>query len=346
MEGKVITLHTDDADLADALDRALRRAGAEVLHAADVRTTVDLVTSHITDLVILDERSCTPRAFGAAEFAGVPVIALFDDGGASPFVRLVCDREIDHAMPITARPDAVAVAARRILGGASGARAYLRDRADFVATRVTGAEDRDTVIDELRGFLAACGIGNRKAAALATVADELITNAVYNAPRDASLRPLYAHRSRTDKIVLAPHEVVDVLYGFDGRDVVISVADRFGSLTRADLRRCLRRCAGTDQIEHKDGGAGIGLFTTLMTCDQLSFDLIPGTRTEVIAVVRVDRRRTRATSGHALHLYGAAVAPVLDAIPAPVVLSESFKIDLRGYFTDGFAPATRAPTQH
>src|SRR5436309_2467655 len=76
------------------------------------------------------------------------------------------------------------------------------------------------------------GVHPRLANLFCTVADEFVTNSVYNAPRDREGKSRFAHLSRTQEVVLAPGEEALVKLCCDGRRLGISVTDSFGSLTR------------------------------------------------------------------------------------------------------------------
>ena len=68
------------------------------------------------------------------------------------------------------------------------------------------ADQRDELVEVICNYLAEIGCNRRVATQLATLADELVTNAIYNAPRDGSGRPLYAGTSRREKVQLKPGE--------------------------------------------------------------------------------------------------------------------------------------------
>jgi hypothetical protein len=126
--------------------------------------------------------------------------------------------------------------------------------------------------------------------AIASITDELLTNAVYHAPTDETGEYKYAHVDRQTKIVLESDEEASLSFGSDGYTLAISVVDNFGSLTLSRIRSHLLACVASNQIEQKAGGAGIGLCSVLQQCDELIVNIDPGRRTEMIALI--DLRRT------------------------------------------------------
>jgi hypothetical protein len=134
------------------------------------------------------------------------------------------------------------------------------------------------------------GLGERKLSLLTTVAEELTTNALYDAPVDERQKARHAALSRSDHVELLPTEQIRVTLASDGRRVGISVEDPFGSL-KADtvveyLAKCFRRNSG-DQIDRKQGGAGLGLFYAFNSLSHFVVNIEPRKRTEVIGLIEV-----------------------------------------------------------
>lgn len=115
-----------------------------------------------------------------------------------------------------------------------------------------------------------------------TVASELLTNAFYNAPQDASGRPLQPDRAAAS--FAEDSHSVDLSYGDDGDHVWIRVKDSYGSFNREKLIKHLLTCANRDKLVVKqgEGGAGIGLFMVFRWASELVFIFEPGKQTSVI----------------------------------------------------------------
>jgi hypothetical protein len=171
---------------------------------------------------------------------------------------------------------------------------------------ITCADDRDRAVATMGHFARALEVGDDLEQRIANITDELVTNAVYNAPRLPDGRPRYAHIDRREKIQLEPHEHAVLQWGCDGRYLALSVADRFGSLrgetVAGYLKKCFRR--GSDQIDQKPGGAGLGLYMMFTSVTQLVFNVAPGRRTEVIALfyIRSESRGFK-RSGRSLNVF-------------------------------------------
>lgn len=346
MLGKAAILYSADKAGARRVAACLRAAGNDVLRLAEVRAAVELIEAQAVDIIFLDHDNA-PDATAVLEAAAgrTPVVALSKAPDASVLLDLVCERGVDNLVARRGGKDGdrtafdtteIVVTAEKILRqDLFGLRKYVSGFGIELSTiEVRGAEDRETVVACVQDYVRNLGAGRELSATLGTVADELVTNAIYNAPVDADGRPRYAALDRREKIVLRPDEYVIVEFGSDGRTFGLAVTDRFGRLTRDGLRQGLRRClTAADPIEQKPGGAGLGLYTVLNSCNQLIINVAPDLCTEVIALVVVDGRMHEVRSaGHSLHLF--IVPPAggtsQDGVPEPsVMISDSMRLDLR-----------------
>ncbi|MBC7793634.1 MAG: hypothetical protein H7Z43_07985 [Clostridia bacterium] len=154
---------------------------------------------------------------------------------------------------------------------------------------VHGSKDKGPLVEELETYLRDIGCNKRLATSARTVADELIMNAVYNAPVDGAGVPKYASRSRSEGVMLEPNERAQLSYACDGRYLALSVADRFGRLRRETVVNYLRRCfvGGEAQIEDKDGGAGLGLYYIFESLNHFVVNIAPNQKTEIIGLIDI-----------------------------------------------------------
>jgi CheY-like chemotaxis protein len=122
-----------------------------------------------------------------------------------------------------------------------------------------------------------------------SVADELITNAVYNAPICPEGQHRYSALSRTVPVQLEAQQQVSLELAFDGHRLALAVTDPFGSLTPSTVLRSLTNCfqEGSLQINVGSGGAGMGLFYSLTSVSQMIINIQPGVRTEMIGILDV-----------------------------------------------------------
>ena len=115
------------------------------------------------------------------------------------------------------------------------------------------------------------------------VADELLSNAVHNAPIDERGEHFRKDVARNIEIDLAGRDTVQLRWGCDARYLAIEITDQYGSIDRNTILRALAK----DSIRETGAGAGMGIALAYRSCDHLVFNLAPGKRTEIIALVDV-----------------------------------------------------------
>jgi len=149
--------------------------------------------------------------------------------------------------------------------------------------------EKETLIDDVRAFASNASIQTRMVEMFCTVADELLTNAIYNAPVDEHRAPRFAHLPRTHEVVLGDGERVAIEMQCDGRRLGIAVDDPFGSLSAEKvldyLAKCFRR--GEDQVDQKAGGAGLGLYYVFEALSHFVVNVAKGQRTEMIGLMDI-----------------------------------------------------------
>src|SRR5213075_1170337 len=120
--------------------------------------------------------------------------------------------------------------------------------------------------------------------------------AVFNAPVDGQGAHIHSNDVRTDGRALSNshRDRVTLRYACDARYLAIEVNDSYGSLDRATILRCLTKASSRtrDKVSMNTRGAGIGLATVYGSCNHLVFNLDPGIRTQVIALIDVRFRPT------------------------------------------------------
>ncbi len=153
------------------------------------------------------------------------------------------------------------------------------------SSRLKSLAARQTALEELETYMRPLEVPRSLNAAILTVADELMMNAIFNAPIDASGAPKYKERSRSEDLQLEPHEEVKFKYCCDGKYMFLSVEDNFGMLERETIMRYIGSglLKQKGHMEEKAYGAGLGLFMVFSSINQLTFNVERGRRCEIIA---------------------------------------------------------------
>jgi hypothetical protein len=169
-----------------------------------------------------------------------------------------------------------------------GLEKYLSWGAVAGETEVAGTDDRLRAIGELGRDVERMQIGRRQQAAVMLAADELVLNAIHNAPVDERGGHYLRELPRDQTRALVGRERPKLRWGCDGRWFAVSVRDSYGSAEPATLLRYVAKSlARRGQVRSEGAGAGIGLAMTFQAVTQLVFDVDPGRLTEAIALVDV-----------------------------------------------------------
>lgn len=178
-----------------------------------------------------------------------------------------------------------------------GLQKYLLWGVEPYCVKIKDSRLKQDYINEVATYAQSLGCNERTIELIETIVDEVVTNAIYNAPRTADGAPKYAKRSRREHVVLEDDEIAELQFACDGDYIAIAQIDPFGSLTQdtvvSYLNRCLAR--GPDQFSEASGGAGIGLFRVFQSLSKFVVNIDPGKKTEVIALIdlRLSMKRFR-----------------------------------------------------
>jgi hypothetical protein len=160
-----------------------------------------------------------------------------------------------------------------------GAEPHTRELAD--------AAERATVVEELARDVRAFGLGPRVASMASLVGDELLSNALFDAPIDADGHRFRTRDARNRSRPLAGRERVVLRYACDARYLAIEVTDYVGSLDRTTILEYLARSTRPARVDLEGSGAGMGIALSYSCCSQLVYNLSHGNRTQVIGLIDV-----------------------------------------------------------
>lgn len=187
-----------------------------------------------------------------------------------------------HPMPVLGEELTVTVQ-KLIRGDLFGCEKYLLWGTELNTHTITRASQRARLVEQIADDVRARGQSARVASMARLVADELISNAVHNAPVDRDGQHFRKELPRDGEIELDDKHAVRLRWGSDARYLALEVCDQFGSLDRDTILKSLAKNAVSDV----GAGAGMGLALSYRSCDHLVFNLSPGKRTEIIALIDV-----------------------------------------------------------
>jgi hypothetical protein len=198
----------------------------------------------------------------------------------------------------------LAMLARRLQGVATPPLAAYLDWGFTAADiEVRDSADREAATAKIQAFVGALQVPRRIAEMFAELGDELIMNAIYDAPVDGHGRPKYAS-DRKAEVVLAAHERPVMRIATDGSWLALQIRDPFGRLERRHVFEGLARGLAGGEMDHSHGGAGLGMMMCHNCSTAMFFDVVANRHTEVTALFELDvNLREFRTSAKSLHFW-------------------------------------------
>ncbi len=146
-------------------------------------------------------------------------------------------------------------------------------------------QEKSLVISQVSEFAELMGVRRKYRESIEQCVDEMLMNALYDAPVDEHGQPLFSDIPTKTRISLRVEQKVVVQYACDGKRFAVSVRDAFGTLERGTVLRYLHKCLHAEQqIDRKVGGAGLGLYLMMNSASTVLFNVLPGVATEVVCV--------------------------------------------------------------
>lgn len=167
---------------------------------------------------------------------------------------------------------------------------------------LASASRREERFDRMRDFFSKQGLSTRTILTVTDVVEELVTNALYDAPVEAGFFKKAV--PRTEDVDLPPERACEISYGIEAGNIFLRIRDTFGALTRARLLSVLNRCS-TDAValDESRGGAGLGMWRVLSAASTISITVVPGRLTEILVRIATKQGRIVAKQLLAVHLY-------------------------------------------
>lgn len=172
-----------------------------------------------------------------------------------------------------------------------GLEKYLTWGVDVQTKLVKASGEREPLRDEMCAYFKKMGVRSSILERVNAVSEELLMNAIYDAPTDSLGKPLFNHLPRSTAVMLESHHQSKLCYATDGVFLAVSVIDPFGALTKEVIFRYLDSCyKGQANINENSGkgGAGRGLHQIVENSDLTIFNVKKGVRTEVVCLFYVE----------------------------------------------------------
>jgi CRP-like cAMP-binding protein/nitrate reductase NapAB chaperone NapD len=186
---------------------------------------------------------------------------------------------------------------KMISGNIFGLEKYLNWGAEIKQFEIHDSQKRGELNDKIMAELAEMGVRGPLRNRCQVVIEELLMNAIYDAPIDAQGNPLHNNKSRKEHVVLTKDQGAKLKFATDGILLAVSVEDPFGGFKKETVLRYLAHNyeGKTENISEAEGkgGAGKGLFMITENSDLVVFNVSPKIKTEVIALFDLDPDKDR-----------------------------------------------------
>tara|TARA_R110002096_G_scaffold408075_1_gene606921 strand:+ start:12613 stop:13572 length:960 start_codon:yes stop_codon:yes gene_type:complete len=297
MYGKRILFFDPDTKTCKAAARALTATRSDVDFATNLEGMTTLLAAGTYDLIMAARDLEAPAK----------MLDLFDrikaESPSTLFVMHATESTQDYMPVLLERPylrnliaknedplepeELIVTAEKLLRNDIFGLNKYLRWGVEPLSITLRESQRKADYVRQVTDYASRLGCNSRTVELVNGIADELVTNAIFNAPVDASGKAKYRHHKRSESLILDEDEAATLEFACDGDFMAVSISDPFGSLKQDTVIEYLNRCLvkGPKQISEDSGGAGLGLYRVFQSVSKFVINLEPGVRTEVISLV-------------------------------------------------------------
>jgi CheY-like chemotaxis protein len=309
IEGRNVLVAESNTKLRNMMKIALGGTGVKVEIAKSVEEVKTLLTSQSFSILFLSANMLEVADFVAQEKINIKIVLLTEEESKSyiskiksyPFLsNIITTTEDDRNSNIKSISTTVK---KMTTGDIFGLEKYLNWGVEVKEIDFTDSAERNNINEKVLSILADVGIKNSIRTRAQIVIEELLMNAIYDAPVDQQGTPLHNHKSRRERVILEDYQKGKIRFATDGLYLAISVEDPFGVFKKETIFQYLE--GNYTGKEHPDleaegkGGAGKGLYLITENSDLVIYNIAPQTKTEVIVLFELDSQKDkRATSLH------------------------------------------------
>jgi hypothetical protein len=263
----------------------LERAGAEVDAVRSIDAIQTEIIPHRYVFMACDEGDTAaverllPMLRQKAHAAVVTPRAQLGD-----LTKYLRDTRMNHVIVGEELDRGVFVTAQKLLtGDIFGIEKYIPDGTPVHYIRLRDFEGRGKAIDTILAFAEQAKMRRQVRSAIGQVVEELLMNALYDAPVDEDGKQVFAEVDPHDRTKTRSPRPVSVRYAATDSQFAIAVRDRFGRLAKNTILSYIDKCLTSPvQIDRKAYGAGLGLYLVANAAASYLVNVAYGIATEVI----------------------------------------------------------------
>lgn len=214
-------------------------------------------------------------------------IAIVTDAGPlGHYTKLLDDVRINHIITREEIESGVFVTAQKLLSGdIFGIERYLPEGTPVHYCRLNDFKGRGKAIETVLDFAKESKIRSRLREGIGQVCEELLMNALYDAPVDESGAQVFAEIDPHDRVESCSPRPVSIRYAATESQFAIAVRDRYGRLAKNTIIAYINKCQTSgNQIDRKAYGAGLGLYIVANAAAGYVVNVAYDIATEVICI--------------------------------------------------------------
>ncbi|MBA3461110.1 MAG: hypothetical protein H0T46_14190 [Deltaproteobacteria bacterium] len=189
--------------------------------------------------------------------------------------HVIVGDELDHGVFVTAQ--------KLLTGDIFGIEKYLPAGTPVQYARIRDFHGRGQTIDTVLAYAEQNKMRRQVRTAIGAVCEELLMNALYDAPVDANGKPIFADIDPHDRKDMGSPRPVSIRYAATEGGFAIAVRDRFGRLAKNTILAYIEKCINSpNQIDRKTYGAGLGLYLVANAAASYVVNVAYGIATEVV----------------------------------------------------------------
>ncbi|MDQ3365761.1 MAG: hypothetical protein M3680_10075 [Myxococcota bacterium] len=189
--------------------------------------------------------------------------------------HVVVGDELDHGVYVTAQ--------KLLTGDLFGVEKYLPPGTPVHYARLRDFDGRGRAIDTVLGYAEEAKMRRQVRTAIGQVCEELLMNALYDAPVDADGKPIFADVDPHARRGTRSPRPVSIRYAATDTLFAVAVRDRFGRLAKNTVLSYIEKCIHSpNQIDRKTYGAGLGLYLVANAAATYVVNVAYGIATEVV----------------------------------------------------------------
>ena len=269
-------------------------------------------------IIVIDQdsrRDSDPQLIEVMGEAG-KIIAIGDSIDDDEVLAFLRSQPMNHVIsdPHASDERELLVTSVKLLSGdIFGLQKYLAWGVKIHEIDVRSYDQKRTALLDIANHARVVGARRQLIARIESVTDELLMNALYDAPAISKGK---SRRTRIDEASEEhPSEEESALlrYACDGRYFAVSVQDNYGELHKEAIIDHLSRARAErgrpNMAVSESGGAGLGLYFILSSVTRFVANIDPGERTEVVCLFDLRQSGREANScAESLHIFKTHVA--------------------------------------